>query len=634
MAEGQGPGQGAGATAAESHAFAADVSRLLEIVTHSLYSNRDIFLRELVANAADAVEKRRYLALSDPALLPAEGFGVTLTPDAAAGTLTVADNGIGMTRQELIDNLGTIAASGTGRFLEQLKARPTAERSGEPTQIGQFGVGFYSAFMVAAEVAVETRAAGSAEGGWRWRSQGSGGYSLEPLAAEMAPGTRVVLTLKADAREYLEGERLERLVKTWCDHIAVPIRLADGQEGAALNHASALWTRPKAEVTPELAEAFYRDVAHAFDKPWRTLHVKAEGQLEWSALLFVPTERPVALFHPDRRSDVRLYVKRVFITDDCKDLLPAWLRFLKGVIDSEDLPLNVSRELLQHNPLLAKIRAAVTKRVLADLTKAAGEDAEGYRHFWEAFGAVLKEGLYEDPASREALLPLVRLRSSAAEGWTTLADYLGRMKPGQEAIYTLAGESLERVRQSPQLEGFRARGLEVLYLTDPVDEFWISAVGQFQGKPFRSVTRGQADLAKFQPAAAATGEVPENLEGLLAFVRLTLGAAVKDVRASERLAESAACLVAGEGDLDLNIERLLKAHGQVASASTRVLELNPRHAVVQSLAAGLKARGGGEALEDACWLLLEEARLLEGEPPHDPAGFARRLGRIMVQALG
>jgi len=612
----------------ETRRFDADVARLIGIVTHSLYSNRDIFLRELIANAADACEKRRYLAQADQRLLPGEGFGVTLETDARAGTLSVADNGVGMGQQELIDNLGTIAASGTARFVEQLAAGQGGEQAA-PTQIGQFGVGFYSAFMVADSVTVETRRCDEPGPGWRWRSTGGEDYAVEPLEEPIAAGTRVVLHLKGDAKEYLEAVRLERLVKQWCDHIALPIRLGESEP---LNRASALWSRPKSEITDEQAAAFYRDIAHAFDKPWRWLHVRAEGQIEWAALLFIPSERPFALFHPDRKADLRLYVKRVFITDACKELLPAWLRFVKGVVDSEDLPLNVSRELLQANPLLAKIRAGVVKRVLADLAKAAAEDKAGYQTFWEAFGPVLKEGLYEDAGSREALLGLLRLRSTRAEGWTTLADYLGRMQPGQEAIYTATGESLERLKQSPHLEGFRARELEVLLLTDPVDEFWLPAVAEYQGKAFRSVTKGQADLDRFASQTPDKVDEAPELATLLAFLKLTLSSAVKDVRSSNRLADSPVCLVAAEGDLDLNLERLLHAHGQVEKQSQRILEVNPRHPVVHALSQRLK-QGQGKEVEDVAWLLFEEARLVEGEGLHDAAGFTRRLAAVMQRAL-
>ncbi len=630
--------QTAAPAGAETRRFEAEVSRLLDIVTHSLYSNRDIFLRELVANAADACEKRRYLAVADATLAPPDGYGVTLSILPQSGQLVIADNGVGMSREELIANLGTIAASGTQRFLQVLKdkakagAKAGAKEGAKPdlAQIGQFGVGFYSAFMVASEVTVETRRAGDAEG-WTWRSNGGETYALEAL--EPAPpeaGTRVILTLKDDAKEYLDKERVERLVKSWCDHLSVPIRLADG---ATLNQASALWTRPKSEITAEQYEHFYRDVAQAFDKPWRTLHFKAEGAIEYTALLFIPAERPFALFHPDRRADLRLHVKRVFISADVKELLPSWLRFLKGVIDSEDLPLNVSRELLQANPLLAKIRAGLVKRVLADLQKAAKDDAEGYGKFWDNFGAVVKEGLYEDSANRAALLGLARFRSSAVEGWTTLQDYVHRMKEGQTAIYTAAGESAERLAKSPQLEGFRARGLEVLYLTDPVDEFWTPAVASFADKPFRSATRGHDDLANFplpdDQALPPAGEIG----GLVALLKLTLGQAVKDVRSSERLADSAVCLVAGEGDMDLHMERLLKAHGQVEQASLRVLEVNPRHALIKALAQRLSDKGGGAELEDAAWLLLDQARLVEGEAPADPAAFAERLQRVLERGL-
>ena len=621
---------------AEHHAFTAEVGRLLEIVTHSLYSNRDIFLRELIANAADACERRRFAAIGEPALLPEAGFAIDLIPDQAAGRLIVADNGIGMNRDELTQNLGTIAASGTSRFLAQLKASGKTPEKGSLSQIGQFGVGFYSAFMVADRVTVETRHAGEAEG-WVWESGGAEGYSLEPSeAAPEGGGSRVLLTLKEDAREFLEPSRLKQLVKSHCEHIGVAIRVQDAAGAAeTVNQAAPLWRRQASEVTEEQYAAFYRDTARAFDTPWRTLHWRAEGTIEYTGLLFVPSERPPSLFHPDRRSELRLYVKQVFITDDCQALVPPYLRFLQGVIDCEDLPLNVSRELLQNSPVLAKIRQGLVGRVIKDLTKAAEQDAEGFARFWEAFGAVLKEGLYEDQSQRQALLDLARFRSSGAEGWTSLKDYLARMKEGQEAIYTLSGPEIERLASSPHLEGFRARGIEVLYFTDPVDEFWSTLVTDYAGKPFRSVTRGQADLDRFDGGEGADAAAAE--EGghgpLLAALRLALGERVKEVRLSKRLAESPACLVAGEGDLDLNLERLLRSHGQVAEASPRILEVNPRHPLVAALERSLAAGGSGQPIEDSAWLLFDLARVSEGEAVADVAAFSRRLSAMLQRAV-
>ncbi len=623
--------------ASEHHSFNAEVGRLLEIVTHSLYSNRDIFLRELIANAADACERRRFAAIADPALLPDGGFAIALIPDSEAGTLTIADRGIGMTHDELTANLGTIAASGTGRFLEQLKAEGKGADKASLTQIGQFGVGFYSAFMVADLVTVVSRHAGSKEA-WRWQSSGAEGYSLEP--SEEGPeggGTSVVLTLKEDAKDYLEPHRLRHLVKTHCEHIGFEIKILDAEgQGEAINQASPLWRRTPSEVTAEQYAAFYRDTAHAFDEPWQTFHWKAEGAIEYTGLLFVPSERPPSIFHPDRQSQIRLYVKQVFITDDCQALVPPYLRFLQGVIDCEDLPLNVSRELLQSSPVLAKIRQGLVKRVLRELTKAADKDAEGYAKFWAAFGPILKEGLYEDAEQRDSLLGLARFRSSTEEGLTTLKDYLGRMKEGQEAIYTLSGAELDRLASSPHLEGFRARGIEVLYLTDPVDEFWTTMVTEFEGKPFRSVTRGQADLDRFDGKEVDQEESQESDEQgpLLAAIRLALGDKVKEVRVSKRLAESPACLVAGEGDLDLNLERLLRSQGQVSEASTRILEVNAKHPLLQAMGRQIAGDDKSGSIEDSAWLLFELARVMEGEPVSDPASFSKRLTRVMGQAVG
>ncbi len=622
---------------AEHHVFTAEVGRLLEIVTHSLYSNRDIFLRELIANAADACERRRFAAIAEPGLEPAEGLSIDLRPDSEAGTLTIADRGIGMSREELGDNLGTIAASGTTRFLEQLKAQGKTPDKASLSQIGQFGVGFYSAFMVADKVTVDSRRAGSDEA-WRWESAGADGYDL--ASGEDAPetgGTRVTLHLKEDATEYLDAERLKRLVKSHCEHIGFEIRVLDAEgKGDAVNQASPLWRRSASEVSEEQYTAFYRDAARAFDEPWRTLHWKAEGAIEYTGLLFVPKERPPSIFHPDRNTQIRLYVKQVFITDDCQTIVPPYLRFLQGVIDCEDLPLNVSRELLQTSPVLSKVKQGLVKRVLKDLEKAAESDQEGYQHFWETFGPVLKEGLYEDQAQRDQLLSLARFRSSAVEGWTSLKDYVSRMKEGQEAIYTLSGAELERLASSPHLEGFRARGIEVLYLTDPVDEFWTSSVFTYEEKPFRSVTRGQSDLDRFDGEEASKDEEKDEAgQGpLLAAIRLALGDAVKEVRVSKRLAESPACLVAGEGDMDLNLERLLRSHGQVAEASPRILEINPGHPLLQAMSRQIAAGSQGSLVDDSAWLLFELARVMEGEAVKDPAAFSQRLTRIMGQAVG
>lgn len=627
-------------TEPERRAFEAEVGRLLDIVANALYSEREIFLRELISNAADACDRLRYEAIAAPALLADDPeLEIRVRIDKQAGTLTLSDNGVGMSRDELIANLGTIARSGSGAFLDRL----TGDAKKDVTLIGQFGVGFYSAFMVAREVEVVSRRAGAREA-WSWTSDGRGDYALAP-AARAGRGTDIRLTLKDDAEEFLDEARIRRIVKTYSDHIPVPITLAGaGEEGKdeQLNAAAALWTRPKSEIEPDQYKEFYHHAAHAFDEPWATLHFKAEGVIEYTGLLFIPTMRPMDLFDPERKARVKLYVKRVFITDDCEALLPPWLRFLRGVIDSEDLPLNISREMLQGSPVLAKIKAGVTKRVLSELEKKAKaeDEADGYAAFWEAFGPVVKEGLYEDAGQREAILALARFRSTASKGWVSLADYVARMPEGQEAIYYIAGEDIEVLKRSPQLEGFRAKGIEVLFMTDPVDEFWLPAVGDFDGTAFKSVTRGAADLSGLKKADGGDADTAEDaddtdtaddtrLATLIAKLKTALGEDVADVRKSDRLTDSAVCLVAADGGLDLNMERLLKRHNQMDMVSKRVLEINPGHDLIKALA----ERPVDADVSDAAHLLLDQARILEGEALPDPAAFARRMTAVMRQGL-
>ena len=616
----------------QTHAFQAEVSRLLEIVAGALYSNSEIFLRELISNASDACDRLRYLALTESGLTAEDpDFAITLSVDKDGGTLVIEDNGLGMSRDELVENLGTIARSGTAAFLQRLD-----DKSADINQIGQFGVGFYSAFMVADEVTVDTRRAGESAA-WRWQSDGKGDFTVAESEDAPARGTRIALKLKADQKEYLEPDRLRRIVKTYSDHVAVPIRLTG--EADNLNTASALWRRSKSEITDEQYKEFYHHVAHAFDEPWLRAHFKAEGVVEYTGLLFIPSQPPFDLFQPERKHGVKLYVKRVFITDDCEELIPPYLRFLRGVVDSEDLPLNISREMLQNNPLLAKIRGAIVKRVLADLKKRAEADAEDYAMFWQTFGAVLKEGLYEDGGRRDELLPLLRVRSTQGEGLSSLDEYLSRMKEGQDAIYFITGDDLEGLARSPQLEGFRAKGVEVLLLTDPVDEFWVPALQSYKDKPFRSATQGALDLDKVagEEEKASEDETPKpetpGLEAMIAFLRLTLKDAVKDVRASERLTESPVCLVADDGDLDMHLERLLRQHQQISQGFKRILEINPRHPLISALSARVAANGAAAELEEIGHLLLDQALIMEGESLPDPAAFSRRLSAAVARGL-
>ncbi len=615
----------------ETRSFQAEVSRLLEIVAHSLYSEKEIFLRELISNASDACDRLRYAALTESAL--AEGdteYRVTLTPDKPARTLTIADNGIGMNREELIDNLGTIARSGTAAFVNQLSGDARKDMS----LIGQFGVGFYSAFMVAEKVEVLSRKASESQG-WRWVSDGRGEFTVEPLP-DAARGAKIIVHLREGEDEYLDPARLRRIVKTYSDHIGLPIILNEGGNEETINTASALWTRPRSEITAEQYKEFYHHVGHSFDDPWLTLHNKAEGVLEYTSLLFVPSTKPFDLFDPERKSRVKLYVRRVFITDEATDLLPAYLRFLRGIVDSEDLPLNISREMLQSNPMVARIRQQLTRRILSELAKKAGEAADEYAKFWDNFGAVLKEGLYEDRDHRDELLGLARFCSTTRDELVSLDDYIAAMKPGQDAIYTIHGDNLDVIKKSPQLEGFRARGIEVLLLTDPIDEFWVPSIGRYKEKPFKSATRGGADLDKIPLSEVPEEKRPEppaKLASLIAIFKLALGEAVKDVRSSERLTDSAVCLVADEGDMDMHLERLLKQHRQLDTASRRILELNPRHKLIERLAASVGEPGASDQLSEFAWLMLDQARIVEGEQLPDPPAFARRLATLLERGL-
>ena len=620
--------------ATETFTFQAEVSKLLDIVVHALYSNKQIFLRELISNASDACDRLRYCALTEPSLLQDDpSFKIVLTPDKTAGTLTIADNGIGMSRDELVENLGTIARSGTAAFASQLA---TAKKT-DISPIGQFGVGFYSAFMVAGTVAVTSRKAG-AEEGWCWRSDGQGTFTVEAVGT-VPRGTSIALHLREDEREYLESYRLHHVVKTYSDHIAIPVLLQEGEKLDAVNEASALWNRPRSEISAEQYKEFYHHTAHAFDDPWLTIHYKAEGAIEYTGLLFVPSTRPFDLFQQqERRHHVKLYVRRVFITDECAELLPAWLRFMKGVVDSEDLPLNISRETLQHNPVLAKISKGLVRRILADL-KAKTDDAESYATFWNTFGAVLKEGVYEDFKRRSEIIALCRFRTTQSkDGLIGLKEYVGRMKDGQEAIYYITGFDAEILARSPHLEGFQAKGIEVLLLTDPIDEFWPASLGTYQDKKLLSAAHAGMDLSTIKGDEGGEQkdereDATAGIDGLIASIKKTLGNAVKDVRVSERLTESPVCLVAEQNDMSAHLERMLRQHRQKEQAIPRILEINPRHALIKRLAGRTRTSGEDAEFTDAAWLLLDQARIIDGEPLPDPGAFARRMGLMMTRGF-
>ena len=614
--------------------FQAEVSELLNLMVHSVYSETDVFLRELISNASDACDKLRYEAIASPDLLAgADKFAIRIVPDATAKTLTISDTGMGMDRQELIDHLGTIARSGTKAFLQRL----TEAKDGLGL-IGQFGVGFYSAFMVADRIEVVSRKAGSNEV-WVWRSEGGAGFEVvsatEEQAARVPRGTEIVLHLKADAGRYLEAHEIERIVRTYSDNILFPIELADDKgEFSQINAASALWQRSKSELKPEDYTEAYRTIAGAFDEPAITLHYKAEGRLSYAVLLFVPSSRPFDFADPARKGRVKLYVRRVYITDDA-ELLPPYLRFVRGVVDSEDLPLNVSREMLQNNPQVAQIRGALTGRVMSELESVAGQEGDAYQKIWEAFGVVLKEGLYEDHERRAQLLGLARFTTTAGEGMRSLKQYVADLKPNQTEIYYLLGEDLARLRANPKLEAARARGIEVMLLTDPIDAFWTMMPSDFEGKPLKSLSQGNVDLSLVPLLDTAADKDrkadAESDAAVLKAVKDSLGDSVSDVRASGRLTDSAACLVASAQGPDRELERLLARQNR-GPAAKPILELNMGHDLVRALAGALDAKREPD-VADLSALLFDQAQILDGQVPADPAAFARRLNELVMRGL-
>lgn len=623
----------------ETLKFSAEISKVLQLMIHSLYTNKDIFLRELISNASDACDKLRYEALTKPELLEGEGeIGINILLNKENKTITLLDTGIGMSREEMITNLGTIAKSGTQEFLSQLAS--SGKKDEASALIGQFGVGFYSSYMVADKVTVISTRAGSAES-WQWESKGDGEFTIAP--AEKAPrGTRITLHLKEGEDQYLDTFRLRHIAQTYSDHISFPISLTDEQEGnrETVNTGSALWTRAKNEITPEQYTEFYHHVAHSPDEPWLTLHNKVEGKVEYTNLLFIPSMKPFDLFHPERKRRVKLFVRRVFITEENVEVVPAYMRFLRGIIDSQDLPLNISRETLQNNPMLAKIRESVVARTLSELKKKAEKDTESYMTFWNHFGPVLKEGLCESISPKEQILEVCRFYSTNAEGvqTTSLDDYIGRMKEGQEDIYYLTGERIETLRNSPQLEGFAARGIEVLLLCDHVDDFWVNVVTHFKGKKLHSVTRADIDLnamgsTKEQEEQPKEKPATEKLEALCSRIREVLGANVKDVRATDKLSSSAACLAVEEGAMDFRLERFLIEQKQLSGASAKILEVNPTHPIISSLIGKLENSSASADVEDAIWLLFDQARIAEGEAIADMAAYTRRVQSLMAKTL-
>ncbi|WND03300.1 molecular chaperone HtpG [Temperatibacter marinus] len=630
----------------EKLGFEAEVSRLLHMMVHSVYSDREIFLRELISNASDACDKLRYEAQSDAALMSGGDFSIDLTADKNEKRLIIADNGIGMNRDDLIANLGTIARSGTAGFMDKL----TGDSKQDVQLIGQFGVGFYSVFMVADHVTVTSRKAGDTAA-WTWESTGEGSYTVKE-AEKTEAGTEITLTLKEDAVEFLDKYRLNQVIKTYSDHIAIPINLtteettpgAEGEDDKVelvtetVNEGQAIWTRSKGDVTDEQHEEFYRHVSHAFDSPAHTMHYRVEGMQAYSVLMYIPTNQPQDLFDPARKNRVKLYVKRVYITDDSQDILPSYLRFMRGVVDSEDLPLNVSREMLQNNPTLKRMSGAITKKVLGELDKMSEKDAEKFETIWSAFGAVIKEGIYEDFERRDQIIKMARFKSTHSESLTSLDAYIDRMKEGQESLYYISGADVNALKKSPQLEGFKKKGVEVLLLEDAVDDFWLQMMPQYEGKTFKSITKGGSDLADIKSDSTddetSEDKVPEgDLTTLITCIKEVLGDKVGDVKTTDRLVGTAACLVADENAMDMHMERLLKAHNQLEDSQKKNLEINPSHDLIKKLADKAKESGALETLADPILLLLDQATILEGDPLDDPSAFAKRLSTSMANGL-
>ncbi len=620
---------------AEKMQFKAEVGKVLDIVVNSLYSNADIFLRELISNASDACDKLRYMAVMHPEMTADEGgeFQIKISLDKKENTLTVSDNGIGMNKDDLINNLGTIAKSGSLEFLNNLD-----EHAKDASNlIGQFGVGFYSAFMAADSVEVRTRRAGDKkENGWLWTSDGKGSFSISPLS-DVARGTSILLHLKKDFKEYTDPIKIRQIIRQYSDHISFPVMMEKDGKWEAVNSASALWTRNKAEITKEQYRDFYRHISHAFDEPWMTLHYKAEGAIEYTGLLFIPETAPFDLFQQDRVKSLKLYTNKVFISDDLPDFMPAYLRFVKGVIDTKDLPLNVSREMLQKTPVLAKVKKGLVRRLLSEL-KARSKDADDYNKFWMQLGKAFKEGIYEDADNRTEIAELSRFYSTRSDKLISLDDYISAMPEKQKSIYYITGDDLAVLRNSPQLEGFTARGLEVLLFTDPIDEFWTQVMPVYKEKPLKHISLADDEIKDIPLTNENKEEAlsKEQLDALIAYMKIVLKDKVKDVTATDRLAASPACLSAAKGDISLNLERMMKMHGQpLLHDSGRVLEINPSHTLIHKISESLQNHKQEKEiiLQDAITLLFEQASVAEGEPVKNPADFMGRITKFMIQAM-
>ena len=618
--------------ASTTREFEADTGKILNIVINSLYSNKEIFLRELLSNASDAHHKRQYLGQTDSKLLSADAAEISITLNKKRKTIAISDSGIGLDQQDLIEALGTIARSGTKAFIEQIEE--AAEKDKDAISlIGQFGVGFYASFMVADKVEVHTLKAGQDQG-YSWQSDGQSGYEINASSARDTVGTTVVLHLKKEAKEFLEDIRIQTLVKKYSDHIAYPIQLMkDDQTSEVLNSVEALWTKPAKDITQEQYNNFYQSHSGQYDTPFLTLHNKAEGAVEFTNLLFLPSQKPFDLFDPERKTKVQLYVNRVFITDELKDLIPEWLRFVRGIIDTASLDLNVSREMLQHNATLLKIRKAVTKRVLSELAKKVKKDPQAYEAFWANFGRVLKEGIYEDADNRDRILKICRFYSLKQDKMISLEDYIDAMPQTQDDIYYLASDSVEAAKRSPHIEGFAERDIDVLLMTDPIDEFWISTSPKYSEKSLISIARENVDLSKFAKEGEADEADDQNsdMSDVIVKLKAALGEKVSDIRVSSTLTSSPVRLVAADGGLDFNLERIMKAQNPDYTGSAKVLELNATHPIMQKLKAQPEETDQG--LDALALVLFQQARILDGEMPEDPTSFIQNVNQLIASGI-
>tara|TARA_Y100000748_G_scaffold290562_1_gene277315 strand:- start:199 stop:2046 length:1848 start_codon:yes stop_codon:yes gene_type:complete len=612
----------------ENLSFQAEVGKLLHLVTHSLYKDKQIFLREIISNASDACDKLRYANLTNDSLIEdSSDLSVKISIDQKKSQLTVEDNGIGMSKKELVDNLGTIARSGTAKFIEQL-----SENKDNSNLIGQFGVGFYSVFMVAKKVDVYSTKAGT-KTSWLWSSAGTEKFSISPTSDGPSRGTRIVIELDDQSQEYTKVENLKPIIKKYSDHLNLPILFNNDGENEQLNTGMALWARQKRTIKQEQYFEFYQSTFGQFDEPLHISHFQTEGQLSYIGLMYIPSTPAFDLFMPESKNKIKLYVKRVFISDQVDELLPQYLRFVHGIIDSEDLPLNVSRETLQFNPMIDRINKRVVNQILKELTKIAEKDKEKYNIFWKHFGSVLKEGIYTDSDQRDKILKISKFASINNEEFITLDEYILNMPKNQKYIYYLSGQNVEELKNSPHLEALKSQKMNVLLITDPVDEVWMPIVNQFEEKPFKSITHGDLELKENKKTSDENSQ--KELDGLLQWLKEKLNDEVKDVRISSRLSDSPACIISDEGDIDINLANMLRERGQLTQEFKRVLEINPEHELIVKMQKKLLAKTSKQKkeLDNIAYLLLDQAKILEGEKISDTSNFSKRIVRLMNESI-